>query len=153
MPPVPMTLQTLAVVGAGLVLGARDAGLAALVYLLLVVLGLPVLADGESAMGARFLELKSAGYVAGFVPGAWVAGRLGAGRGWLGWIGAGLAGHAVVLGCGGAVLAGWIGLSPALAYGVYPFLPGAVVKSALAAGLGWATRRRPSGGPSAGRQA
>lgn len=141
MVPVPMTLQTLAVLSAGLLMGPRRGALAALVYLGLVVGGLPVLAEGERAAGLAFLELKSAGYVVGFIPGAWVAGQVGAGRDWRKGIAAGLLGHLAILLCGGTVLALWIGPVPALQYGVTPFLPGAVVKSLLAAGVPWATGR------------
>lgn len=133
MVPVPMTLQTLAVVAAGLVLGPRRGALAAVVYLLLVIVGLPVLAEGARAPGLAFLELKSAGYVVGFVPGAWVAGRIGSRGRWVAWFGAGLVGHATVLACGVTVLAGWIGLPLAIEHGLVPFLPGVVVKSGLAA--------------------
>lgn len=137
MVPVPMTLQTLAVLAAGLLLGPGRGALAAWGYLALVLLGLPVLADGASAPGADFLVLRSAGYVVGFVPGAWVAGRLGAGRGGARAVGAGLAGHAVVLTLGVSVLARSLGLQAAVEHGLVPFLPGAVVKSLVAAGLAW----------------
>lgn len=142
MVPVPMTLQTLAVLLAGLLLGPQRGAGAAFAYLLLVLLGLPVLADGARAPGTAFLELKSAGYVVGFIPGAWVAGRLARHRVRLSaWIGAGVAGHLVVLACGVPVLAAWIGWSPALRYGLLPFLPGAALKSVLAGGLAWPLRR------------
>lgn len=138
MVPVPMTLQTLAVLCAGLILGPRTGACAAGLYMLLVLVGLPVLADGERAAGLAFLDLKSAGYVLGFVPGAWVAGRIGDRGGWKRWLGAGVAGHGVVLACGVPVLATWLGPAKALEFGLYPFLPGALVKSALAAISAWA---------------
>ena len=142
MVPVPMTLQTLAVLGSGLVLGPRLGVSAAVLYAGLVVCGLPVLADGATAGGTAFLKLKSAGYVAGFVAGAGVAGWVYEQRPsvWGALLG-GLLGHVAVLACGVPVLAGWIGMSAAIEYGLVPFLPGAVVKSALAAGIAWGARR------------
>lgn len=142
MVPVPMTLQTLAVLVAGILLGPRRGATAAVMYLALVVVGLPVLADGGRAGWTAFLQLKSAGYVVGFIPGAAVAGVLGYRKGWRRALQGGLAAHGVVLVVGGAVLAWWIGLSGALEYGVVPFLPGAVVKSALAACAVWIPVRR-----------
>jgi biotin transport system substrate-specific component len=111
------------------------------VYVAMVLVGLPVLADGERAMGLAFLQLKSAGYVVGFAPGAWATGWLGARGGWRHWVGAGILGHAVILACGVPLLAMWLGLPTALSYGLYPFLPGVLVKSVLAAGVVAASRR------------
>lgn len=137
MVPVPMTLQTLVVLLAGLTLGPRGGALATGLYLVAVLVGLPVLADGGTAPGRAFLELKSAGYVVGFIGGAWLAGRMSTQRRFTAWLGAGLAGHAVVLVLGTAVLASWIGAMPALEHGLLPFLPGAVLKSVAAAVLAW----------------
>ena len=136
MVPVPMTLQTLGVLVAGLLAGpVRGAGAAAL-YLVLVLLGLPVLAEAASHGGLGFFAEPSAGYVVGFVPAAAAAGWVGQ-RGGPWWFAAGLAGHAVVLLLGVGVLAAHIGLGDALTYGCWPFLPGAVVKSLLAMSAPW----------------
>jgi biotin transport system substrate-specific component len=138
MVPVPMTLQTLAVVGVGLLGGARVGAGAAALYLGLVLVGLPVLSDGRAAGGAAFLDLASAGYVVGFVPAGAVAGLAHRRRpGWL--LAGGLVAHGVVLAVGVPVLATWIGGAEALDKGLWPFLPGAVVKSVVAAGAaaGW----------------
>ena len=67
--PVPITLQTLAVVLSGLVLGARGGALAQLVYLGLLAAGLPVDAKG---LGPAALFGPTAGYLLGFVPAAFV---------------------------------------------------------------------------------
>ena len=142
MVPVPTTLQTLAVVGIGLLGGARVGAGAAALYLILAISGLPVLSDGESHGGWAFLELKSAGYVVGFVPGAAVAGWLGH-RSSLGRaVVAGLAAHAVVLLLGVAVLALHIGIAGAVEHGLLPFLVGAVVKGVGAALGAWGLRKR-----------
>ena len=145
MVPVPTTLQTLALVVCALLGGPRVGGGAALVYLALAVAGLPVLADGASHAGLGFLEVKSAGYVVGFVPAAIVAGRLAQARGgFRSWLVAGLAAHGVVFLIGVPVLASWVGWAVALEHGLVPFLPGALAKSALGAcAWYWRRYRRP----------
>ncbi|RDD61552.1 biotin transporter BioY [Ferruginivarius sediminum] len=72
--PVPITLQTLGVMLAGVVLGAKRGGLAMLLLVLLVAIGLPVLAGGRGGLGV--LAGPTAGFVLGWVPGAFVSGLL-----------------------------------------------------------------------------
>ena len=70
---VPVTLQALFVVLAGLLLGPTDGALSALCYLLLGLAGLPLFTQG----GGPFYVLKPGfGYILGFVLGAWVTGRI-----------------------------------------------------------------------------
>ena len=71
--PVPLTLQVLFVMLAGLVLGARLAALAAAGYLLIGLVA-PVYAGGSSGIGALFGP--AGGYLFGFVAGAWLVGAL-----------------------------------------------------------------------------
>jgi biotin transport system substrate-specific component len=71
---VPVTAQTLGVMLVGLVLGARRGALAVLVFLALVAAGLPLLAGGRGGLGV--FAGPSAGYLVGWVLGAWVAGAL-----------------------------------------------------------------------------
>lgn len=71
---VPITLQTLGVMLAGALLGARRAALSVLVLLGLAAAGLPVLAGGRGGLGA-FVG-PTAGYLLGFVAGAAVVGLL-----------------------------------------------------------------------------
>lgn len=140
--PVPMTLQTLAVLGVGGLLGGRIGASAAGLYLLLIVLGLPLLADGAKAGGAAFLELKSGGYVVGFIPAAFIAG-FSSGGVFSSLLIMALA-HVVILGIGTSWLAAHIGGNPAVEHGLRPFLWGAVVKTFVAAALvqHFAVRRR-----------
>jgi biotin transport system substrate-specific component len=70
--PVPLTLQTLGVMLAGLVLGPRLAFLAMGLYLLLALVGFPVLPGGRS--GLAVFAGPTGGFLLGFLPGAWVAG-------------------------------------------------------------------------------
>src|SRR6478609_3021949 len=69
---VPITLQTLAVMLTGLVLGPVRAGLAVLLYLLLGFVGLPVFSRGQS--GLQVLSGPTAGYLVSFLFAALVVG-------------------------------------------------------------------------------
>jgi len=143
MVPVPTTGQTLAVALAGLFAGPRLAAAGAGLYLLMVLLGLPVLAGGERLGGAAFFQSLTAGYVIGFIPAAFIIGWLGRRGAFLWPLLAGLAGHAAVFAFGVPVLAITLGWGDAIAHGLLPFLPGAVAKSAVAAGVFavWQKRR------------
>ncbi len=153
MVPVPMTLQTWAVLLAGLVLGPRWGVASVGLYLLAAALGLPVLSEGRSGLAA--LTGPTAGYLVAF---PMVAGLAGAMRGserfrHPAWAIAGLVAlHGVVLLLGAAWLARSAGVEAAVISGVLPFVPGAVVKS-VAAWLAWRAiclfQNRP---PSPGRQ-
>ncbi len=72
--PVPVTLQTLGVMLAGSLLGARRGALAVLTFLALVAAGLPLLSGGRGGL-AVFVG-PSAGYLVGWVLGALVIGWL-----------------------------------------------------------------------------
>jgi biotin transport system substrate-specific component len=69
---VPITLQTLAVMLTGLVLGPVRAGLAVLLYLFLGFVGLPVFSRGQS--GLQVLSGPTAGYLVSFLLAALVVG-------------------------------------------------------------------------------
>ena len=76
--PIPFTqveisLQTVFVIMAGLVLGGRDGALAVLVYLAMGLLGLPVFTKGG---GLHYVFMPSFGYLIGFPLGAFISGAL-----------------------------------------------------------------------------
>jgi len=133
MVPVPMTLQTLAVLLAGLVLGPVGGVAAVGLYLLAAAVGLPVLSDGRGGLAA--LAGPTAGYLVGFVLATGLAGVLARSR-LRRDVGAVIAGliaiHGLILALGAAWLAREAGLDTAIAQGLLPFLPGAVVKSIAA---------------------
>ena len=136
MHPVPMTLQSFAILLAGLCLGPKDGFVATLVYLGSAVVGLPVLAEGSSGL-APFIG-PTAGYIYAFPVSALLAGLLVKAatrqprlRGPLPMIAALFGLHLVLLGLGTAWLATQIPLTDALSGGFTPFLIGAGVKSAL----------------------
>jgi biotin transport system substrate-specific component len=78
---VPITLQTLGVMLAGIVLGAYRGALAVTLYIFLGLLGVPIFAEHGS--GFAVLVSPSAGFLLGFIPGVFVVGliaRAGAGK-------------------------------------------------------------------------
>ena len=71
--PVPITLQVMAVLLAGLVLGPKTGAASQIVYLAMIAAGLPL---DAKALGPAALTGPTAGYLIGFVPAAFVAGWL-----------------------------------------------------------------------------
>ncbi len=142
MVPVPITMQSLAVLVLGSLLGPRLGMAAVLLYLAEGASGLPVFANGSGTLA--HLTGPTGGYLISFVPAAWLAGRLtqiGWSRGAIGSFLSFTAGHAVILAIGCAWLSLFVGAPEALAVGVVPFIAGSLVKSALAAAIGQAVPR------------
>lgn len=155
--PVPITLQTVAVLVAGGVWGARVGCLAVVLYVGAAAAGLGVLSGGAHLDLGALGESKSLGYLVGFLPAAWIAScavrerRGAAGSGARGTrslhavaraLAATFAAHAVILALGWAWLARLVGAAPALEHGVVPYLPGALVKSVVAGAVILSARRR-----------
>jgi biotin transport system substrate-specific component len=150
---VPLTLQPMVVLIGGLALGARLGSASQILYLAAGIAGLPVFAASATLPpGPLRLLGPTGGYLmaypfAAFITG-WLAER-GFDRRYLGSFGAMLCGLAIIFAAGitwlaffarplsGAALSGSvpIGLSAALATGLYPFLVADIVKLAIAAGL------------------
>lgn len=134
--PVPLTLQPMLVVLAGLLLGPVDAALAMLVYLTAGAVGLPVFTPIGAPGIARLLG-PTGGYLLAYPVAAAVAGRLGAGR--AAYVTRALAAAAgmLVLYAGGllqlAVLSG--SLATAAVLGAIPFAAADAVKALVAAAL------------------
>ena len=136
--PVPMTMQTLVVVGLGLALGSRLAVLSVLLYLVEGAAGLPVFTGTpEKGIGIAYMMGPTGGFLIGFVLAAGLTGWL-AERGWdrnviMAFLAA-LAGTAVLYVPGLLWLGGLVGWDkPVLAWGLYPFVLGDLTKAALAA--------------------
>jgi biotin transport system substrate-specific component len=72
-PHVPLTLQTLMVMFAGLTLGSRRGALSQLLYLTIGLLGLPIFAQGG---GPGYVLQPSFGFLVGFIPGAFIIGKI-----------------------------------------------------------------------------
>ena len=133
--PVPLTLQTFAVLLAGAALGSLRGVLAMSLYAVAGIAGVPWFAEGSSGFA-----MPSFGYILGFIVAAGIVGRI-AERGatLTVWRTAGLMvlGNLVIYAVGVtwlkyAIDSTW---ATALQLGVAPFLIGDVVKIALAAGL------------------
>lgn len=146
---VPFTLQTFAVVLAGLVLGARRGTAAVALYLVVGLAGVPVFADHTA--GLAVLTGPTGGYLVGFLAAAAVAGTLvrpalrltepvrtparRAVARYAAILVAGLVASPVVLDVFGVLGLMWrAGLSFHAAFAAnLPFVPGDVIKTALAA--------------------
>lgn len=131
--PVPMTMQTFAILFISGLAGARLALACVITWLAQAAFGLPLLADGGGGLEA--FSGPTAGYLAGFAIAATVCGWLTerpALRGWLAMTGVFIAGHALILAFGWTRLAMLIGAGPAWEGGVAPFFIGSALKSVLA---------------------
>jgi biotin transport system substrate-specific component len=133
----PITAQTLGVMLAGSVLGARRGALAVLTFLVLVAAGLPLLSGGRG--GLAVMTGRSAGFLVGWVVGAWVVGYLVERRpaqfttSWLVLANAvGGIGVVYLFGIPGMALIGDISIGKATALSVV-YLPGDAIKVAVAA--------------------
>jgi len=131
--PVPIVLQNLLVVLAGLLLGPLQGGAAVLLFLILGALGFPVFSGGHG--GLAWFAGPTGGYLLGYALAALVAGILSRGRTALLSFVASFAGFATVLLVGAVRLKfyksmGWGG---AFAAGILPFLIGDSIKAVFAA--------------------
>lgn len=134
MVPVPVTLQTLAVLLTGAVLGPRMGAAVVTAWLAMALAGAPVLAGGK--MGLLAFTGPTAGYLLAFPAAAFLAGCLPKGQS-LGANGLRLAGflglHGLILTAGWVWLSMAVGAETAFTAGVLPFMAGTLLKSALAA--------------------
>lgn len=144
--PVPVTGQTFAVLLIAALYGARRGAATAMTYVALGLMGLPVFSAAPP--GPAALVSPTAGYLAGFIAAAWVTGSLSE-RGWdrRPWTAA-LAmaiGSGVIFACGLLWLGRFTGWSNVLQTGLFPFIPGDLLK------IGLATLVLPTGWKLAGR--
>lgn len=136
--PVPVTGQTLAVLLVGSTLGALRGALALTLYAVVGIVGLPVFSEGASGLGV--LAGPTGGYIVGFIVSAALVGWLSE-RAWdrklLKALATFAAGTLVVFAIGLPWLAVVLGLDlpQTLEGGLYPFLVGGAIKTAIAAGL------------------
>jgi biotin transport system substrate-specific component len=129
--PVPMTMQSFAVIALAMAFGWRLGVFTVLAYLAEGAAGMQVFAAGS---GPAYLAGPTGGYLAGFVASAFACGRL-AERGWGRdpWRGAAAMaiGHALIFLLGWAWLAVLVGPAKAYAAGVEPFYAATLAKTLL----------------------
>lgn len=133
--PVPMTMQSFVVLAIGFAYGARLGTATVLLYLAQGALGLPVFAGTpEKGIGLPYMMGTTGGYLLGFALCAALCGWM-AERGWgrtlVGLSATMIAGSALLFVPGVLWLATFVGFEKAIAFGLTPFLAGAVVKAAL----------------------
>lgn len=136
--PVPVTMQTFAVLTVGAAFGARLGLITLLAYLALGALGVQVF-TGDAA-GLAYIAGPTGGYLVGFAVAAWAVGAL-ARRGWSqrvgGMIGALLIGNAIIYAFGLPWMAYLFfaehGAAWVLQWGMVNFLAGDALKLMLAA--------------------
>ncbi len=145
--PVPMTLQTLAVLAVGAAYGARLGAITLALYALEGAAGLPVFANFQAGLFLPTGEIiATGGYIIGFILAAGLVGYL-VEKGWganiLKLCAAMLIGAAVVYVPGLIWLVGWLGvmkgmdimsaIAVAFTSGMLPFILGDIIKAVLAA--------------------
>jgi len=134
--PVPLTMQPLAVLLVGVVLGSWRGAAAAILYLLEGASGLPVFSQGHA--GAIWLAAPTGGYLMSYPFAAFLAGWLSE-RGWGSNVRravmAMLAALVVIYAGGWAWLAALTDARSAFAMGVAPFVVADIVKVAFGAAL------------------
>lgn len=135
--PVPMTLQTLAILLIAATYGFRLSMVTILLYLAEGAFGLPVFSlTPERGIGLLYMAGPTAGYLVGFVVATglvgWFADR-GACRSSFKLFFVMLAGAISVLAIGAAYLSTIVGPQAAWSFGVMPFLFGDLIKVAIAA--------------------
>jgi len=144
---IPITMQTLAVLLSGALLGSKRGALSQITYLLMGLAGVPWFARGG---GIAYILSPTFGYIVGFVLAAFLVGWLcerGFDRQVKTAILAMLIGNILLYIPGLLWLAKFIGFKKVLAVGLYPFIPGDLVKillAGLALPIGWRLIKRSS---------
>ena len=138
--PVPITLQVLGVILSGMLLGSRLGALAQIQYIAAGLMGAPIFAGAVA--GPVVLAGPTAGYLPGFILGAFITGLLAErmhNRQITSLFAVGLAGVAAIYICGAAWLSVWLRVSgleqlgAAWLLGILPFIGVDAVKVTLAA--------------------
>ncbi|MDS9469347.1 biotin transporter BioY [Paracoccus sp. MBLB3053] len=142
--PVPMTLHTMAVMAFAVLFGPRRAIAIFAAYLGAGAIGLPVFSGTpERGVGLAYMIGPTGGYLLGYLLASGATGMLASGRGTIGQVVAMLAGLTIVYAAGIAWLAAFVPANRLLELGVWPFLPGDLLKIAIVAfALRFASRLR-----------
>ena len=131
--PVPITGQTFGILFLGFVLGSRIGTLSVIMYISEGLIGLPVFAGGS--FGFLYLLGPTGGYLIGFIIAVYLVGYLSE-HGWINnFISAFLTmtiGTSVIFIFGISWVTVTAGLGTALSIGLFPYIPGAIIKIVLA---------------------
>lgn len=131
--PVPITAQTLGVLIIGSSFGKKRAFFTMLLYVLIGAFGFPVFSEGK--FGLSILTGATGGYLIGFILAGTTMGYFGDkthDRKILKSLLIFLLGHLLIFICGLAWLTKFVGAENVLAMGLYPFIPGLLIKTILA---------------------
>ncbi|MGF9693156.1 biotin transporter BioY [Rhizobium sp. 0TCS1.26] len=139
--PVPITAQSMGVMLAGCIIGARRGALAYVLLVVLVAIGLPVMSGGRGGLGV--LMGPTAGYILGWIIGTFVTGLIAerlvrenqsAARQVAGFLAASLIGGVVVVYAIGIPWVSFAAGTPLdkVLLGSLAFIPGDILKAAIA---------------------
>lgn len=131
--PVPITAQTLGILVIGSTYGRNRAFTTILLYVLLGLGGLPIFSEGK--FGIASLLGPTGGYLIGFILAGSCVGYLGDkmhDRKLINSLLIFLLGHVIIFTTGMLWLAKYVGIHNVLVMGLYPFLPGLVIKTVFA---------------------
>jgi biotin transport system substrate-specific component len=142
--PVPLTLQTLFTLLAGMTLGSVMGALSQIIYVLLGVVGLPVFAGFKSGIGILFGP--TGGFLFGFMISTYVIGKIievKKGKNIFYYLLAGFLGIFIIyfIGVIQLSLVAGIGIKRALLVGALPFLPGDILKIIAASSITYKLKR------------
>jgi len=140
--PIPITGQTFGILFLGALLGSRIGALSVIMYIMEGTIGLPVFAGGS--IGFLYLLGPTGGYLIGFIPAIYLIGYLSE-RGFTNNLPTILItmiiGTTVIFIFGISWLAVTAGLGTAISIGLYPYLPGAIIKIILATIVAYSINR------------
>ena len=140
--PVPITAQTMAVLACGLFLGPVAGALTVIAYIAEGALGLPVFAGGTAGLAKIFGP--TGGYLAGFILAAFMVGFLSEkikSMTYMKLVGVLTIGTVLIFIPGLIVVSLFVPQGQLLTMGLYPFLPGAVIKIVATASVFSAYKR------------
>lgn len=134
--PVPITAQSLGILIIGASFGMKRAFVASLIYVGAGVCGLPIFSGGK--FGLLAITGPTGGYIIGFIIAATVMGLLGnkqKDRKFISSILIFVLGHIIIFSFGLLWLLNFVSIEKVFALGLYPFIPGMIVKTFLAGSI------------------
>jgi biotin transport system substrate-specific component len=128
--PVPVTLQTAAVLLVGYTFAPRQALTTVLLYIMLALVGAPITSDMMGGM--QILFKPSLGYLLGFIPAAYFLAHLKPrAKTFFGTVFLGVIANCIILTCGVGYLSFTLGLVMAIKVGLLPFMLPGLVKTLM----------------------